>query len=74
MASPGHEATADLSDDELSGGQVVRFALRPEDKSIDARLPDPLPTAVQRQAETAGIPCQRIIHMALEGAATDQKT
>jgi predicted DNA binding CopG/RHH family protein len=31
-------AEADLTDYDLSGGQVVRFELRPKDKTINLRL------------------------------------
>ena len=32
-------ATADLSDYDLSGGEVVRFELKRKDKSVNLRLP-----------------------------------
>ena len=61
-------ANADLTDYDLSGGQVVRFELRPKDKSIHMRLPESLLAAVRRQAEKAGMPYQRYIRLALERA------
>jgi predicted DNA binding CopG/RHH family protein len=61
-------AEADLSDYDLSGGQVVRFELRPKDKTISLRLPEQLLNAVRSQAEKAGLPYQRYIRMALEQA------
>ncbi|MGD0429965.1 MAG: BrnA antitoxin family protein [Acetobacteraceae bacterium] len=61
-------AEADLTDYDLSGGHVVRFELRPKDKTISLRLPEPLLNAVRQQAEKAGMPYQRYIRMALEKA------
>jgi predicted DNA binding CopG/RHH family protein len=61
-------ARADLSDYDLSGGRVVRFELRPKDKTISLRLPEQLLNAVRSQAEKAGLPYQRYIRMALEQA------
>jgi len=52
----------------LSGGQIVRFELRPKDKTINLRLPESLLNAVRRQAEKAGMPYQRYIRIALEQA------
>lgn len=49
-------ATADLADYDLSDGKVVRFELRPKDKSINLRLPEQLLNAVRSQAEKAGMP------------------
>jgi predicted DNA binding CopG/RHH family protein len=61
-------AKADLTEYDLSGGQVVRFELRPKDKTVSLRLPEQLLNAVRRQAEKAGMPYQRYIRMALEKA------
>ena len=58
--------TKDLSDYDLSGGQMMRFELRPKDKSINLRLPEPLLDAVRKEAAKAGVPYQRFIRMALE--------
>ena len=66
-------ATADLSDYDLSGGQVVRFEMKPKDKSVNLRLPAPLLEAVRAQAQRAGIPYQRFIRMALERAVQGEK-
>ena len=66
-------ATADLAEYDLSGGQVVHFELRPKDKSINLRLPEPLLNAVRYQAEKAGIPYQRFFRMALERAVAARK-
>jgi predicted DNA binding CopG/RHH family protein len=66
-------AEADLSEFDLSGGQIVRFELRPKDKSVNLRLPQSLLTAVKNRATRAGIPYQRFIRMALERALLDPK-
>ena len=72
-AAEAFVASADLSDYDLSGGQIVRFELRPKDKTINLRLPEALLTAVRRQAEKAGIPYQRYIRVALENAVGSGK-
>jgi len=59
---------ADLSEYDLSGGEFVRFELKPKDKSINLRLPGPLLEAVRKRAKRAGLPYQRFIRMALEQA------
>ncbi len=59
-------AKADLSEYDLSGGHVVRFELRPKDKTVRLRLPEQLLDAVRYQAERARMPYQRYIRMALE--------
>ena len=61
-------AKADLSGYDLSGGEFVRFELKPKDKSISLRLPEPLLNSVRSQAKRAGVPYQRFIRMALERA------
>ncbi len=66
-------ATADLTDYDLSGGQMVRFELRPKDKSINLRLPESLLNEVRHHAERAGMPYQRFIRMALEQAVAPAK-
>lgn len=60
--------TADLSQYDLSGGEFVRFEMKPKDKSINLRLPGPLLDAVRERAKRAGLPYQRFIRMALEKA------
>jgi predicted DNA binding CopG/RHH family protein len=65
--------TADLSEYDLSAGQIVRFELTPKDKSINPRLPEKLLEAVRSRAARAGIPYQRFIRMALERALQEQK-
>jgi predicted DNA binding CopG/RHH family protein len=65
--------TADLSEYDLSGGQIVRFELKPKDKSINLRLPEQLLEAVRNRAARAGVPYQRFIRIAIERALQDQK-
>lgn len=60
--------TADLSDYDLSGGEFVRFELKPKDKSVNLRLPSELLEIVRKRAKRAGVPYQRFIRMALEQA------
>ncbi len=64
-------ATADLTEYDLSGGRLMRFELRPKDKSVSLRLPEKLLTAVRSRAKRAGIPYQRFIRMALEQAVQE---
>ena len=59
---------ADLSQYDLSGGEFVRFELKPKDKSVNLRLPGQLLDAVRSRAKRAGLPYQRFIRMALEEA------
>ena len=66
-------AKADLSEYDLSGGQVMRFELKAKDKSVNLRLPGQLLEAVRNQAKRAGVPYQRFIRMALERALHDPK-
>jgi predicted DNA binding CopG/RHH family protein len=64
-------AKADLTQYDLSGMVPMRFELRPKDKSINLRLPEPLLEAVRNRARRAGIPYQRFIRLALERALRD---
>jgi predicted DNA binding CopG/RHH family protein len=66
-------ATADLNDFDLSGGQVMRFEMKPKDKTVNLRLPEQLLDAVRDRATSAGIPYQRFIRMALERAVQTRK-
>jgi len=59
---------SDLSRYDLSGGEFVRFELKPKDKTINLRLPGQLLNAVRARAKRAGVPYQRFIRMALEQA------
>ncbi len=61
-------ATADLSEFDLSGAQLVRFEMTPKDKSINLRLPERLLEAVRAEAARAGVPYQRFIRLTLERA------
>ncbi len=61
-------ANADLSDYDLSGGQVVRFEMRPKDRAVSLRMRESLLTAVRGEAARAGVPYQRFIRMAIESA------
>jgi len=49
-------ATADLSQYDLSGGEVVRFEMKPKDASLNLRLPKPLLEAVRGRSKIVGIP------------------
>jgi len=64
---------ADLSEYDLSEMKLVRFELRPKDKSINLRLPQPLLNAVRARAKRAGIPYQRFIRLALERAVETKR-
>jgi predicted DNA binding CopG/RHH family protein len=66
-------AKSDLTEYDLSGGQIVRFELRPKDKTINLRLPESLLNAVRQHAEKAGMPYQRFIRIALERAVSGGK-
>ena len=66
-------ATADLSQYDLSGGQVMRFELKPKNASVNLRLPEQLLEAVRGRAKRVGVPYQRYIRMALERALRDPK-
>ncbi|MGC9959203.1 CopG family antitoxin [Roseiarcus sp.] len=57
-----------MTDYDLSGGQVVRFEMRPKDKAVSLRLPEKLLEAVRGEAKREGIPYQRFIRMAIETA------
>jgi predicted DNA binding CopG/RHH family protein len=61
-------ASADLSKYDLSGAEIVRFELKPKDKSINLRLSAPLLDAVRRKARRSGVPYQRFIRLTLERA------
>jgi predicted DNA binding CopG/RHH family protein len=61
-------ARADLTGYDLSGGQVVRFEMRPKDKAVSLRLPEKLLEAVRGEAKREGVAYQRFIRMAIENA------
>lgn len=62
---------ADLAQYDLSGAKLVRFEMKPKDKSINLRLPGQLLDAVRRRAKRAGLPYQRFIRIALEHAVRE---
>jgi predicted DNA binding CopG/RHH family protein len=64
---------ADSSEYDLSEMRLVRFELKPKDKSINLRLPSPLLDAVRARARRAGIPYQRFIRLALERAVETKR-
>ena len=66
-------ANADLTEFDLSGMTVMRFELKPKNKSVNLRLPEQLLTTVRNRAKRIGIPYQRFIRMALENAVRDAK-
>jgi predicted DNA binding CopG/RHH family protein len=59
---------ADLSQYDLSGAKLVRFEIKPKDKSINLRLSEELFHAVRARAARAGLPYQRFIRLTLEQA------
>jgi predicted DNA binding CopG/RHH family protein len=67
-------ATADLTEYDLSGAQLVRFEIKPKDKSINLRLPEELYNAVRKRAAKAGVPYQRFIRLTLEHAVATPAT
>lgn len=62
--------SADLSQYDLRGAQMVRFETKPKDKSINLRLPGELYEAVRARA---GLPYQRFIRLTLERAIASPK-
>ncbi len=65
---------ADLSQYDLSGAQLVRFEIKPKDKSINLRLSEELYTAVKERADKVGVPYQRFIRLLLEQALESPQT
>ena len=59
---------ADLSEYDFSDMKLLRFELRPKDKSVSLRLPEALLNEVRASAKQAGIPYQRFIRLAIERA------
>jgi predicted DNA binding CopG/RHH family protein len=59
---------ADLSRYDLSGAQLLRFEIKPKDRSINLRLSEELYDAVRARAARAGLPYQRFIRLTLEQA------
>jgi predicted DNA binding CopG/RHH family protein len=61
-------ANSDLTEYDLSGGQLMRFEFQPKSERVNMRLPRPLLDAVKASAAKAGVPYQRFIRQALETA------
>jgi predicted DNA binding CopG/RHH family protein len=59
---------ANLSQYDLSGAQLLRFEIKPKDRSINLRLSEELYEAVRERASRAGLPYQRFIRLTLERA------
>jgi predicted DNA binding CopG/RHH family protein len=66
--------TADLSEYDLSGMEMVRFEFQPKTERVNMRLPKSLLDAVRASAQKAGIPYQRFIRQALEAAIGSRRT
>jgi predicted DNA binding CopG/RHH family protein len=66
-------STADLSEYDLSGMEMVRFEFQPKTERVNMRLPRPLLDAVKASAAKAGMPYQRFIRQALEVAVQQRK-
>ena len=58
--------TADLSEYDLSGGQMVQFEFERKTTQVNVRMPDGLVQAIKAKAKARGIPYQRYIREALE--------
>ena len=63
-------ATADLTEYDLSGGYMVKFELKPKNKSISLCLPETTLTAEKNRAKIEGIPYHRLIRQAIERAVS----
>ena len=66
-------ANSDLTEYDLSGGEIVRFEFQPKSERVNMRLPRPLLDAVKATAAKAGVPYQRFIRQALETAVRPRK-
>jgi predicted DNA binding CopG/RHH family protein len=66
-------ATADLTEYDLSGFKPVQFEFERKDARVNMRLPVTLLDAVKKLARARGIPYQRVIREALEGAIAQKK-
>jgi predicted DNA binding CopG/RHH family protein len=65
--------TADLTQYDLSGAQLVRFEIRRKNKSVNLRLSEELYDAVRKRAARAGLPYQPFIRLALGHAVNSTK-
>lgn len=66
--------TADLSEYDLSGMELVHFEFQPKTERVNMRLPRPLLDAVKVAAARAGVPYQRFIRQALEAAVGSRRS
>ena len=66
-------ASGNLTDYDLSAMMHMRFELRRKDKTVNFRLPESLLKAVRGKAESAGIPYQRFIRLAIKQALGNAK-
>jgi len=66
-------ANSDLTEYDLSEGEIVRFEFQPKSERVHMRLPRPLLDAVKATAAKAGVPYQRFIRQALEMAVRLRK-
>jgi predicted DNA binding CopG/RHH family protein len=64
---------SNLTKFDLSGAQLVRFEMKPKDKSVNLRMPLSLFDAVREEARKAGIPYQRFIRLKLEQAVRSKR-
>jgi predicted DNA binding CopG/RHH family protein len=64
---------SDLTEYDLSGGEMMRFEFQPKSERVNMRLPRPLLEAVKAMAAKAGVPYQRFIRQALETAVHPRK-
>jgi len=58
----------DLTDLDLSGGTMMRFAFDRKDTQVNLRMPKSLPDAVKERVKARGIADQRFIRETLEKA------
>lgn len=65
--------TADLSEYDLSGMEMVHFEFQPKTERVNMRLPKSLLDAVKASAQKAGVPYQRFIRQALEAAVATRR-
>jgi predicted DNA binding CopG/RHH family protein len=67
-------AKADLTEYDLADFRPARFEFHKKNARVNMRLPVPLLDAVKKIARARGIPYQRVIREALEGAVTKSKS
>jgi predicted DNA binding CopG/RHH family protein len=72
-AAEQFNATADLTQYDLSGMVPVRFEFMPKTERINMRLPEDLLNSVKDRAARDGVPYQRYIRLALERAVSERK-